>query len=65
TEGIYSETNAKTFGALKLKTDDVLKGIMQGREKLSALDETVRMWRREGGDRMRAEYEKAWASLHG
>ncbi|MDT0418517.1 extracellular solute-binding protein [Streptomyces sp. DSM 41982] len=65
TEGIYSETNAKTFGALKLKTDDVLKGIMQGRNKLSSLDETVRMWRREGGDQMRAEYEKAWASLHG
>ncbi|WP_433340843.1 extracellular solute-binding protein [Streptomyces sp. CA-253872] len=62
TEGIYSETAAKASGGLQLKTDDAIKGIMQGRNPLSSLDETVRLWRREGGDRMRAEYEKAWAA---
>ncbi|MFE4646250.1 ABC transporter substrate-binding protein, partial [Streptomyces sp. NPDC056730] len=63
-EGLYSETAVTSSGGLQKRIDDALKGIMQGRDPLSSWDDTLRTWRREGGDRMRAEYEKYWESLH-
>ncbi|MFE4911260.1 extracellular solute-binding protein [Streptomyces sp. NPDC056652] len=63
-EGLYSETAVTSSGGLQKRIDDALKGIMQGRDPLSSWDDTLRTWRREGGDRMRAEYEKYWEGLH-
>lgn len=63
-EGLYSETDVTKGGPLLERIQDQLKGIMQGRVPLSSWDDTVRTWRREGGDTMRAEYEKYWESLH-
>ncbi|GLW08134.1 sugar ABC transporter substrate-binding protein [Microtetraspora sp. NBRC 13810] len=61
-EGMYSETDVTTGPTLLLRMNDELKGVVQGRVPLSSWDATVRTWRREGGDRMRAEYERYWES---
>ncbi|MFJ4915298.1 extracellular solute-binding protein [Streptomyces sp. NPDC088726] len=62
TEDLYSPTNAKMSALLQKTLDDTRKGIMQGRVPLKEWDEAMRNWRKQAGDRIRAEYEQAWES---
>ncbi|HEV7665000.1 MAG TPA: extracellular solute-binding protein [Chloroflexota bacterium] len=57
--GLYSKTDASQGTALTQRIADTVTGIAYGRDGLSALDEAVRTWRRDGGDQIRAEYEQA------
>lgn len=59
-EPLYSATNAKESGLIQTALDDTRKGIMQGRVALSDWDGLMKKWRKDAGDQIRAEYEKAW-----
>lgn len=64
TWGLYSET-ASTKGATAATNLLNAQGdIIQGRRKLSEWDSLVKTWRKDAGDAMRGDYEKAYASLH-
>jgi putative aldouronate transport system substrate-binding protein len=63
-EPLYSPTNAQRSGLLQTALDDQRKGIMQGRVPLKDWDGAMKKWRREAGDKIRAEYEKAWEGSH-
>ncbi|MZD06143.1 extracellular solute-binding protein [Streptomyces sp. SID5785] len=64
TETLYSPTNAQKSALLQKTLDDTRKGIMQGRVPLKEWDGVMRTWRKEAGDRIRAEFEKAWETRH-
>lgn len=59
-EPLYSPTDAKMSKLLQTALDDTRKSIMQGRVPLSEWDDAMKNWRKEAGDRIRAEYEQAW-----
>ncbi|MFC7586104.1 hypothetical protein ACFQYP_21950 [Nonomuraea antimicrobica] len=63
-EGMYSETDVTVGGPLMVRMQDELKAVMQGRKPLSSWSDTLRTWRKEGGDRIRAEYERYWESIN-
>lgn len=60
TVGLFSDTFARTGARLMKNIDDVKNSILAGREPLSAWDDAVSQWRREGGDAVRREYEEAF-----
>lgn len=59
-EPLYSPTDSKMSKLLQTTIDDTRKGIMQGRVPLSEWDDVIKNWRKEAGDRIRAEFEQAW-----
>lgn len=63
-EPLYSATNGTIGVALKTVLDDQRKGIMQGRLPLGQWDGIMKKWRKDAGDKIRAEYEQAWENLH-
>ncbi|GHJ42623.1 ABC transporter substrate-binding protein [Streptomyces sp. TS71-3] len=64
-EGLYSETDVTLGGTAKDNLiEGPLKGYMRGNTDWGEFQDAVRNWRRTVGDKMRAEYEKYWESLH-
>jgi putative aldouronate transport system substrate-binding protein len=63
--GLYSNTSASKAGVLNTALIDGLTEIVKGTQPLSAFDQLVSDWRKNGGDQIRAEYEQAFASSHG
>ncbi|MDN5655718.1 MAG: extracellular solute-binding protein [Kocuria sp.] len=61
TIGLYSETNTRIGGSINGRLDDLTNDILQGRKPVSAWDAGVAIWKRDGGDRIRDELEKARA----
>jgi putative aldouronate transport system substrate-binding protein len=59
TIGLFSETEQKSGVRLNQLIFDRVLGIVAGREPLSDLDQLVKDWRAQGGDQLRAEYQKA------
>jgi len=59
TQGHYSPTDAKKGAPLARLIFDRVSGIAAGRKPISDLAELVKEWRAQGGDEIRAEYEKA------
>ncbi|WP_328631413.1 extracellular solute-binding protein [Streptomyces sp. NBC_00356] len=62
TYGLYSPTSTTKGQLLTKLLDDSVNNILLGRAKVSSWPETIRQWRRRGGDAMRAEYEQALAT---
>ncbi|POH75419.1 extracellular solute-binding protein [Arthrobacter glacialis] len=61
--GLYSATASRT-GAQQLKSMEALQNdIVQGRKPVSAWDAGVKDWQGKAGDKMRSEYEEAFAQL--
>ncbi|MFF9363816.1 extracellular solute-binding protein [Streptomyces griseoluteus] len=58
---LYSETAISKTPVLKQLIDDLMIAVVTGRKPISALAEARRAWKSQGGDQMRAEYEKALA----
>lgn len=56
---LYSDTDAKQGSQLSKKLNDLRDEIIQGRKKLPDWDAEIAAWRKNGGDTIRAEYEKA------
>jgi putative aldouronate transport system substrate-binding protein len=61
-DALYSETWSRKRNTLTKLTDDALADILQGRKEISAWDETMDRWRKQGGDQVRKEYEEAFAA---
>lgn len=64
TAGLYSETASTKGATAGTNLNNAQGDIIQGRRKLSDWDGLVKTWRQQAGDKMRGEYEKAYASLH-
>lgn len=64
TLGLFSDTDASTGGQLTTAITDVQHAIWQGHKPLSSWDDAVATWRRNGGDRIRKEYEQSYAKAH-
>jgi putative aldouronate transport system substrate-binding protein len=62
TQGYYSPTDARKGSQLSRLIFDEVSGIAAGRKPVSDLDQLIKDWTAQGGDQMRAEYEKAIAS---
>jgi putative aldouronate transport system substrate-binding protein len=63
--GLYSNTGAAKANVLNQAITDGLTEIVKGTQPLSALDQLVSDWRKNGGDQIRAEYEQAFAAENG
>jgi putative aldouronate transport system substrate-binding protein len=64
TAGLYSATASTKGATAGTNLLNAQGDIIQGRRKLSDWDNLVRTWRQQAGDKMRGEYEKAYAGLH-
>jgi putative aldouronate transport system substrate-binding protein len=64
TAGLFSATNLTKGASINKKMTDLQLDIIQGRKPLSAWDAAVATWRSSGGDQMRSEYERAYATAH-
>jgi putative aldouronate transport system substrate-binding protein len=60
--GLYSPTQASTGGQLAQPFGDGITDIVAGRRPLSDIDGLVRAWRSAGGEKVRAEYQAAYAA---
>jgi len=61
TQGNYSQADARRGATLARLIFDRVSGIAAGRQPMSDLDQLVKDWKAQGGDEIRAEYEKAIA----
>ncbi len=60
TVGLYSPTDGSKGITLRTAFIDRMNDILFGRQPVSAFDDIVKEWRANGGDTIRAEYEKAF-----
>ncbi|MFF4901464.1 extracellular solute-binding protein [Streptomyces sp. NPDC001068] len=58
---LYSETSISKTPVLKQIIDDLMIAVVTGRKPIGALAEARSDWKKQGGDQMRDEYEKALA----
>jgi putative aldouronate transport system substrate-binding protein len=62
--GLYSPTYASTGTQLIQPFGDGITDIVAGRRPLSDLDQLLSTWRSSGGEKMRSEYQSAYAAAH-
>lgn len=62
--GLYSATNDSEGEALTQAVDDVRNDVIQGRKTIDDFERAVSDWRNSGGDRIRQEFEDAYAELN-
>jgi putative aldouronate transport system substrate-binding protein len=60
TVGLYSPTDGSKGITLRTTFIDKMNDILFGRQPVSTFDDLVKEWRANGGDTIRAEYEKAF-----
>src|SRR5205823_6269809 len=60
TVGLYSPTDGSKGITLKTTFVDRMNEILFGKQPVSAYDDILKDWRTNGGDTIRAEYEKAF-----
>lgn len=58
--GLYSATDSRDGARLTKKLTDVQADIIQGRKPITAWDDAVATWKRDGGDRIAGEYADAF-----
>jgi putative aldouronate transport system substrate-binding protein len=59
--GLYSDTWSRKQGQLGTIINDAQRDIISGRKPVSFWDEAVQNWKQTGGDKVRAEFEEAFA----
>ncbi|MFI6296291.1 hypothetical protein ACIBEJ_32175 [Nonomuraea sp. NPDC050790] len=59
TTGMFSPTGENKYESLYTMRNDKVTSIVAGRAKLGELDQLVKDWRAQGGDKIRAEFEQA------
>jgi putative aldouronate transport system substrate-binding protein len=59
TIGLISPTNDKKGNDLNQAVTDLRNDVIAGRKPISAFDDAVKKWARDGGDKIRGEYEQA------
>jgi putative aldouronate transport system substrate-binding protein len=63
-QGLYSETNLTKGASAGNDLTDLKEAIIQGRKPVSAWDDGVKKWRQVAGDKIRSEFEAAYAKTH-
>ena len=63
--GLYSNTGAAKANVLNQAITDGLTEIVKGTQALTALNQLLSDWRKNGGDQIRGEYEQAFAAANG
>ena len=63
--GLYSNTGAAKANVLNQAITDGLTEIVKGTQALTALNQLLSDWRKNGGDQIRSEYEQAFAAANG
>lgn len=58
--GLYSATDSRDGARLTKKLSDIQADIIQGRKPISAWNDAVATWKRDGGDRIAGEYADAF-----
>ncbi len=62
TQGLYSPTQQSDGAALDKSLTDAMNDVITGRKKLADFDAAVDTYRTGGGDKIRSEYEQAYAA---
>jgi len=62
TATLYSPTSGKQGVSLHKTVSDVVKQVIGGQAGMSSFDDAVKTWRNNGGDKIRSEFEQAYAS---
>lgn len=62
TVGLFSDSQLTTGQTIDKQIMDLRNDVIFGRKKVSDWDEGVATWRRRGGDKIRAEYERSFES---
>ncbi|WP_049572164.1 extracellular solute-binding protein [Streptomyces sp. SBT349] len=62
-EGLYSDLDVTRGATLEARLIDEFKAITRGNGSVSSWGGKMAEWRREAGDRIRAEYEESWESF--
>lgn len=62
--GLYSETDQNDGPTLDQPIDALITDMAVGRKTLADWDDAVAAWRRNGGDKIRGEYEKSFADAN-
>jgi putative aldouronate transport system substrate-binding protein len=62
--GLYSETYQNGGIALSQRFADSVGDIIVGRASLSSYDTVLSDWKSQGGDKIKSEFEKAYADAH-
>jgi putative aldouronate transport system substrate-binding protein len=62
--GLYSATNSGNGASLGTTLADAMTGIVLGRQPVSSWKDVVSQWRQQGGDKIRSEFEAAYAQAH-
>lgn len=62
--GLYSEENTSTGATLETKIYNAALDIITGRKKLDSWNQVVRDWQKNGGDKIRTEYESSYEQSH-
>jgi putative aldouronate transport system substrate-binding protein len=62
--GLFSATQASTGVKLIQPFGDGITDIVAGRRPLSDFDSLLSDWRNAGGDKIKAEYQSAYAAIH-
>lgn len=57
TYGLFSDTYATTNQTLTSRFEDGVAAIIQGRAPLSGIDDLIKTWRSNGGDKIRTEFQ--------
>jgi putative aldouronate transport system substrate-binding protein len=63
--GLYSDTSSNKTGVLNKTLYDSIEDIVAGRRPRTDYDGLVSDWRNNGGDKMRTEFEQAYAAAQG
>jgi putative aldouronate transport system substrate-binding protein len=58
--GLYSATDGSKGAILRTTFNDSLAELLFGKRPVSGMDDLVKDWRTNGGDKIRAEYEQAF-----
>jgi putative aldouronate transport system substrate-binding protein len=64
TVGLFSDTQLSTGATIDKNMANLQLDIISGRKPVSAWDGGVKSWRSAGGDKIRSEYEQAYAANH-
>jgi putative aldouronate transport system substrate-binding protein len=62
TVGLYSDTYSRDGATLNEELNTVISDVIYGRKKIGAVTEAYEKWRKDGGDKIAAEYGESFAA---
>jgi putative aldouronate transport system substrate-binding protein len=63
--GLYSETYTSKGVPMQQDLADAINQVIRGSQPMSSFDQAISDWKSKGGDKMRAEFQQAYAAAQG